>query len=260
MNEPKVVYYTDPLKDEFSGTKITRVPLGKFTYVPKNIFWNAASFFVYWVIAFPLIWIFTRFLFVKVKGKKNRRALRGKGVFIYGNHTQIFDAFNGQIFATPGKRGYIVCNQDTTSIKGIRWLVHLMGAIPTPETPAEAEGYKDCIKKRIHQRASITIFPEAHIWPYCTHIRPFGDESFSFPAELGAPVMAMCCTYRHRKVFKNRPPLVTLHLSKPIYPDMSLSIPERRKQLRDYVYDFMVRIAAEEENVEYIRYVRNPNA
>ena len=258
MQPIKTVYYQDPLKDEFSGTKIERLPLGKFVYAPKNVFWNIGSFLVYWFV-FPLIWIFTRFLFVRVKGKKNRKGLRKTGVVVYGNHTQILDAFSGQMFATPGKRTYIVCNQDTTSIKGVRWLVHMMGAIPTPENPAEAAQYHDCMVKRLKQKASITIFPEAHIWPYYTHIRPFGDESFTFPAEVGAPVMAMVTTYRPRKVFKNKAPLPTIHLSKPFYPDMSLSLPERRKQLRDYVYEFMVRKTAEETNVEWIRYVKKPD-
>lgn len=257
MKAKKIVYYEDALNDEFSGTKIKRIPLGNYKYYSNNIFHRALSWFLYWVIAFPILWLIAKVGYgVKTVGKKNRRLLRGQGVFIYGNHTQIIDAFTGQIFAARGKRTYIVCNQDTTSIKGIRWLVNMLGCIPTPENPAEAEKYKECIHKRIKQKRGISIFPEAHIWPYSTHIRPFGDESFSFPAELGTPVMAMAATYRPRRFLKSFPPKITLHLSRPFYPNMKLSLPERKKQLRDFVYDYLLDRAAEEENVEYIAYVK----
>ncbi len=257
MKPKKVVYYTDPLNDEFSGTHITRIPLGKYEYAPTNVFFRLFSWFFYWAVAFPVLWLVAKIGYhVRVLGKQNRKMLKGQGVFFYGNHTQIIDAWTAQCFAAKGKRTYIVCNQDTTSIKGIRWLVKALGCIPTPENPAEAEQYKACIVKRIKQKRGIAIFPEAHIWPYSTHIRPFGDESFSFPAELGVPVVAMAVTYRRRKVFKNRPPFITIHLSKPCYPNMKLSLPERKRQLRDYVYEFLLDKAAEEENFEYIAYVR----
>lgn len=257
MKEKKVVYYQDALNDEFSGTNIKRIPLGDYRYYSDNIFNRFFSWILYWVIAFPILWLIAKIGYgVRVVGKKNRRLLKGQGVFFYGNHTQIIDAWTAQVFAAKGKRTYIVCNQDTTSIKGIRWLVKMLGCIPTPENPSEAERYKECLEKRIHQKRGVSIFPEAHIWPYSTHIRPFGDESFSFPAELGAPVVAMATTYRRRKVFKNRPPKITIHLSKPCYPNMKLSIPERKKQLRNFVYDYLIDKAAEEENYEYIAYVK----
>ena len=258
MKRQRIVYYENLLEDEFSGTKIKRIPLGdRYKYVHTNIFHRAFSWFLYYFLAYPILYWFGKIVYhVKVYGKKNRRLFRGQGCFYYGNHTQILDAVTAQAYVAKGKRTYIVCNQDTTSIKGIRWLVNMLGCIPTPENPKEAEQFKACIKTRIEQRKGISIFPEAHIWPYSTHIRPFGDDSFTYPAELGAPVVAMATTYRRRKIFKNRPPYVCIHISKPCYPDMSLSLPERRKALRDFVYDYLIDKASEEENYEYIRYVK----
>ena len=259
--EKKTVYYEDLLNDEFSGTHITRIPLGEnYVYASNNIFHRICSWFLYWIVAYPLIFLFLKIGYhVHVSGKKNRKYLRGQGIFVYGNHTQIVDALTGQVFGMQHKRGYIVCNQDTTSIKGVRWLVNMLGAIPTPENPKEAERYKACITKRIRQKRGIVIFPEAHIWPYSTHIRPFGDESFSFPAELGTPVIAMATTYRQRRFFKYRRPYITLHLSKPIYPDMHLSLPERKKELRDRVYEYFLDKVNEEDNYEFVRYVKKTN-
>jgi hypothetical protein len=70
----------------------------------------------------------------------------------------------------------------------------------------------------------------------------------------------MAATYRPRKIFKNLKPKMTLHLSTPIYPDMSKSLAERRQLLRDQVYEFLLHHAAEDENVECVRYVKRPDS
>ena len=68
----------------------------------------------------------------------------------------------------------------------------------------------------------------------------------------------MCTTYRPRRFFKKKPPVPTLHISKPIMPDMSLSMQQRKKQLRDAVYEYMVDTSSNETNVEWIAYVKRP--
>lgn len=254
---PKVVTYADPLNDDFAGTKIKRIPLGpKFKYVHKNIFWRFFATIIYHGLALPILWLVSKIGYgVKVYGKKNIKEIRGKGVFFYGNHTMIADAWNPQIFAMGGKRGYVLANQDATSIKGCRWLVQMMGCMPVPESLEENAAFKEAIAYRIKQKAGIVIYPERHIWPYYTHIRPFPDDSFVYPAELMAPVVAIAVTYRRRKVFKNCSPRMTMHISKPFLPDPKLSLCERKKQLRDEVYAFLLRHASEDENVEWVRYV-----
>lgn len=256
----KTVYYDDLLNDEFSGNNIKRRPLGKnFKYVHTNVFWRLCATLLYRLIAIPVIWIVGKIGWgVKTIGKKNVKPLKRQGYFIYGNHTQICDAWTAQCYVVRGHRTYIVSNQDSTSIRGIRWLIQMLGCIPTPENMEEREGFNNCIRYRIKQKAAISIFPEAHIWPYSTHIRPFKDDAFVYPAELGAPVVAMCTTYRRRKLFKNLKPRMTLHISAPIYPNMRLSLSARKKDLRDQVYDFMVKHSAEDENIECIRYLPRP--
>lgn len=258
MKPKKIVYYDDALNDEFSGTKIKRKPLpDNYKYVNRNIFYRAFAWFFYYLIALPILFFVMKFIFhYKVKGNKRIRGIMNCSCFFYGNHTSFTDALIAQALVSRGKRTYIVTNQDTTSIKGIRWLVTLLGCIPTPETPAQRNQFVSAIKYRVKQHCGIAIFPEAHIWPYSTHIRPFSDASFVYPSELGSPVVAMCTTYRQRKIFKNKPPLPTVHVSKPYFPNMQLSLPERKAELRQKVYDFLLDCASSEENVEYIAYVK----
>ena len=260
MKPKKTVYYTDALTDDFAGTKIVRKPLPEsFKYAHKDIFSRFFSWFLYWVIALPILYFPVKWIFgIKVKGKKNLRMIRRKGCFFYTNHTQIVDAMLIQLYVSGPRRTYIVADQDATSIPGIRYLVQLLGCIPVPETPKQHADFVECLKYRVRQHRGISIFPEAHIWPYCTHIRPFGDGSFVYPAELGCPVVPVCTTYRRHRLFKKRAPKMTVHVGRPIYPDKDLSVPQRKKMLRDRVYDFMVDMACEDENFEYIRYVKKP--
>ena len=256
MKPVKTAYYTDPLNDEFSGNKIEHRPLpADYKYIHKNPFYRATAWFLYYLILYPIAWIaYKVFLGYCVKGNKRIKGIMRKPVFFYGNHTSWLDAGIAQFLVSRGKRTYIITNQDTTSIKGIRGLVSMIGAIPTPLTPEEREKFVDCIRFRAKQKCGISIFPEAHIWPYSTHIRPFKDDAFVYPAELGAPVVAMCVTYRERKFRKSKPPLPVVHVSKPFFPDMDKSLTERKKELRQAVYDYLVETAASEENVEYISY------
>ena len=51
------------------------------------------------------------------------------------------------------------------------------------------------------------IYPEAHVWPYYTKIRPFISASFKYPTKLDAPSFSMTTTYQKRKRGK-RPKMV----------------------------------------------------
>ncbi len=256
--KPKIVYYEDPLNDDFAGTSIKKKDFPKrFRYVHKhNIFFTAISFFVYYFIAFPILWMVGKVGYgVKVKGKRNARSLFRRGVFYYGNHTQIADGWLVQCFLANPKRSYVIADADAISIPFLKTIVMMLGCLPVPDL-AHKEEFEEAIKYRYRQKRAIAIYPEKHIWPYSTHIRPFPDDSFIYPATLGAPVIAFCTTYRKPLLFsKHRKPKMTVHISRPIYPDMKKSIPERKKQLRDAVYEFMLDYSAEEENIEYIAYL-----
>ena len=260
MKPKKVVYYHDALNDDFAGTKIEHKSLPEdFKYCHKSIFSRMFAFFIYWLFAVPILYFPVKWHFgIKVKGKKNLRFTRHKGVFFYTNHTQIVDAMLIQLYVAGPKRTYIVADQDATSIRGIRYLVQSLGCIPVPETPKQHKDFVECLKYRIKQKRAISIFPEAHIWPFATHIRPFGDGSFVYPAEMNVPAVPVCVTYRKRKIRKNMAPAMTVHVGKPINPDMSLPLAERRKVLRDRTYEFMLDMSAEDENEEYIAYIKAP--
>ena len=75
-------------------------------------------------------------------------------------------------------------------------IVEMLGAIPVPGNKESMKNFLDAIKKRIENGNSITIYPEAHIWPYYTKIRPFKEVSFKYPVELNVPAFCMTNTYQ----------------------------------------------------------------
>ena len=238
----RVIYYSDEINDDFAGTKIkTQVVDDKFKFIHKNIFWRFCAFFLYYFIAVPIIWFYTRILLrVKFVNKKAVKKLKKQHYFIYGNHTHIFDAFIPHLISIPTKTNIIV-SQDTVSIKGIKNIVQMLGALPLASNLKGMKKFVEAINY-YQQKNNIAIFPEAHIWPYYTGVRPFKDNSFSYPVKYNKPVIAFFTAYTKPKGFFSyfRKVNITVYVSDPIYPDEGLSNKEAQKNLRDKVYNFIL--------------------
>ena len=251
----KTIYYSDELNDDFASLGIKKKPLGDdFEYIHKNILWNTCSFVIYRMIAQPLV-----FVFVKVAHRqrfKNRKVLktaRKTGAFIYANHTNmLLDAFVPNIMKLR-KRGYILVWPNTTSIPGLKNIVEMVGAIPLGQTLSENKEMLECINHRIAKnKGFITIYPEAHIWPYYTGIRDFKAGSFSYPCYTDTPVFAMTNCYQKKLIGKH--PKVVTFVDGPFYPDKNLPMKERKEKLRKQRYDTMVKRAKENSTYSYIVY------
>jgi 1-acyl-sn-glycerol-3-phosphate acyltransferase len=228
-----------------------------FPFVHKGLIWKAASFLLYYVVALPLVTFYIRVINrTKVVNKKSLRQVRG-GCFVYGNHTHWSDAFLPHVIAS-GKRTYVIAGPDAVSIKGIRNIVMMLGAIPVPTQPRALHLFTDAIRQRYSEKACIAIYPEAHIWPYYTGIRPFSAASFTYPAELGAPVVAMVTRYQERKSRRGgiKTPARTIVLSDPIRPTAGLTAREAQIDLHRQVSEFMIECASMPGNFEYVRYCR----
>lgn len=97
------------------------------------------------------------------------------------------------------------------------------------------------------------IYPEAHIWPYYTKIRPFVDTSFHYPIKYGVPAFCFTNTYQKRKG-SQKPNMVT-YIDGPFFPDASLPVREQKKELRDRIYQTMCE-RAKNSNAVTIQYIK----
>lgn len=255
MDKRKIIYYTDELNDEFSVTQIEPRKIdGSYVYCHDSFFKKFTHFFWYRIVAMPIahLYLFFKFHHKNVNAKILKQAKK-TGYFLYGNHTQdIGDAFIPNTLNVM-KDKYIIVHPNNVSIKGIGDVANSLGALPLPDDREAYANFLKAVERRIKEKKAVVIYPEAHIWPYYTGIRPFTDASFHYPIKLGVPVFCFTNTYQKSK-FSREPKIVT-YVEGPFYPNKDLPLKEQRKDLRDRVYAAMKK-NSERSTVEVIKYVK----
>lgn len=254
MKKQKIIYYNDELNDEFSGAEIKPRKIDEnYKYIHKNIIWNITAFFLQNILSLPIKYLYANIkLKIKYIGKEKYKPYKKKGYFIYGNHTQVFaDTFITSNGNYP-KRNYFIVNPENVSMKFLGNTVEMLGAIPIPGNKGAMKNFLDVIKLRIKKGNSITIFPEAHIWPYYTKIRPFKSVSFKYPVTLDKP--AFCITNTYQSYGKNNDKVkIVSYIDGPFFPNKELTLNQAKQELRDQIYNAMCK-RSENCNIEVIKY------
>lgn len=251
----EVIYYSDELTDEFSTAVIEPIRIdGSFRYLGKSPFKRLTHFFWYRMVAMPIAFFYTKIKFLhRIENAKILKQAKDTGYFLYGNHTQdIGDAFLPNMI-NKAKDKYIVVHPNNVSIPGIGKVAVSLGALPLPDDLAAYRNFSEAIETRVAEKKAIVIYPEAHIWPYYTNIRPFSDASFQYPIKYGVPTYCFTNTYQKRKHSKK--PRIVTYLDGPFYPNEGLPAKDRRRDLRDRVYACMCERAKRSDCVT-IRYVK----
>ena len=256
QHEPKrVIYYRDAANEDYAGTDIDTKSVGAdFPFAPIGAIWKFFAFIAYYVIAAPLVFFYCYvFCGFRVKNRKAIRKIRKSGFFLYANHSHFTDAFLAPIVAFP-KRAYVIVGPDTVSIKGLRNFVQMVGAIPIPDVFSGMPSFLNAIRLRIEENCCISVFPEAHMWNYCTFLRPLKSGSFRYPIHLGVPSVAVAVTYQQRKLPFLKKPRRTVFISDPFYPDGSLPQKEAQRKLQDEVEAFLREKLDTYSNYKYYDY------
>ena len=182
MENRKIIYYEDELNDEFSKAKIIPRKIDENYKYEHSLFWDICSILLQNFLSIPIKYFYSKIKFrIKYIGKEKIKLYKKQGYFIYGNHTQAFaDTFITSNCIYP-KRNFFIVNPENVSMKFLRNIVQMLGAIPVPSNKEAMKNFLESIDKKIEKGYSITIFPEAHIWTYYTKIRPFKNVSFKYP-------------------------------------------------------------------------------
>ena len=252
MKERKIIYYKDELNEEFSTAKITPRKIDKDYKYHRSTIWEFCSYFLQNIFSMPI-----KVLYLKIKfrhkfiGREKLRQYKHKGIFIYSNHTQVFtDTFTPSVANYPS-RNFLIVNPENISMRGIGWFVELLGAIPIPGDMESSKNFLRRIENRIKKGYSISIYPEAHIWPYYTKIRPFTTVSFKYPVKYDTPVFCITNTYQK----KGKSVQMISYIDGPFFADKSINPKEAEKKLRDDVYEKMCE-RSKNSNIEVIKYVK----
>ena len=153
-------------------------------------------------------------LHLRVRGGRKLRKAKG-GCFIYGNHTQpVGDVFLPALAAFP-RRIYTVVSPANLDLPVLGHLLPHLGALPLPDTIKGMGAFEAALRRRAEEGHPIAIYPEAHVWPYYTGIRPFSSASFAYPVKLDLPTYTATAVYRRRSVGGR--PRLELYIDGPFY-------------------------------------------
>ncbi|MGN1226406.1 MAG: lysophospholipid acyltransferase family protein [Candidatus Cryptobacteroides sp.] len=183
---------------------------------------------------------------------------RDKGYFIYANHTQPFgDPMLAMAIGCSLKvrrRNRAIGSPANFGLPVLGPLFPAMGGIPTASDREGLQKMEEAISYYARKAQPVVIFPEAHVWPYYTGIRPFGTVSFHYPVKENLPCFSMTVCYKKAKVGKK--PLAKIYIDGPFYPEENLPIKKRKTYLCERVRDAMLRRASESD-YEYVKYTKD---
>lgn len=248
----KTLYYSEETCDMVDYGIQTKPLPDDFEYHNPNLLYQFVSFAFYHGIAKPLVSLIMRLHYKgRIKNKKVLKPYKNQGVFFYGNHTSgVIDAF--QPNRVRRRKNYIVVSTDATSVFGLKNVVLMLGGMPVATSYGLQKKFLNAITERIEERKSITIYPEATIWPYYTSVRPFSSASFTYPVQLNTPCFALTTTYQKRWIRKK--PKVTTFVDGPFFPDENLPLKEAKEKLRNQIYDTLKMRTAQYSTYAYYDY------
>lgn len=146
---------------------------------------------------------------------------------------------------------YAIANQANWGIPIIGKILLPYGGLPVGKNIKQAIHLLKAVNTLTKEDAHIIIYPEAHVWPYYTDIRPFPATSFNFSVQTNKPSFVMTTTYQKRKFSKR--PRITVYIDGPFFPDTSLPKKLQQKKLHDQVFT-QLKDRSKLSNYEYYRY------
>lgn len=242
----KKVFYYENFDDDLVQSKKQNYKLKKnYKWIHPNIFYKFFSYLFYYLFL-GFSFIYGKFV-LKVKIVNKKVLKKYSNYFVYANHTlELGDPFNPLLICFP-KRPYIICGQANLGIPILGKLIPILGGLVIPDDIHSTIKFNEAVNY-YSKKHPIIIYPEAHLWPYYTKIRPFSDISFTYPIRNKMPCFVFTTTYQEGK----KKPKITIYIDGPFFPE-DIPLKEARKNLRDKVYNQMIE-RSKESNFEYIKY------
>lgn len=254
MREQKVIYYKNELEDEFSKAQITPRRIDEKYRYKLSCGGRFLRIILYYGIAKPLGIIFLKIKYGhRIVNKDVLKNAREKGFFLYGNHTNAgADPFIPSVIDYLSDL-YVIVHPNNVSMPVLGKITPILGALPLPDDLNAARNFNKTVDGLVQDGKCILIYPEAHIWPFYTKIRPFTAASFGYPVKNKVPVYCFTNTYQKRR-FRKTPRIVT-YVDGPFFADESLPKSQQKERLRNEVYDTMVSRSVN-SNIEIIKYIK----
>lgn len=179
---------------------------------------------------------------MQIVGKEKLKAVNQQGYFIFGNHTQAFGDVVLPLRIIPAGDYYAIGAQANWGIPILGKFILPYFGLPVGRDFKQFDHLVKAITKVISAKKAVVIYPEAHVWPYYTKIRPFPATSMHFPVALQAPSLVMTTTYHQPK--RGKRPRIVVYLDGPFYPDTSLTNKQAQHKLHTQITAAMQQRAA----------------
>ena len=164
------------------------------------------------------------------------------GAILTCNHFNPFDSFAMQaVYNASGQRKnhrrfYRIINETNyTSFPGFfGYLMRNCNTLPLSSNSATMVKFLHATNALLQQGHFILIYPEQSLWWNYRKPKPLKSGGFTLAAKANVPVVPIFITMEDTDVKDGDGYPVqayTIHVSKPIYPDKSLSRPENAKQM-----------------------------
>lgn len=258
----RIIYYSDELNDDFGNIELKKDDVSEKYKYERNFFEKTFGNFLYWCVAKPILGSYSLIKGMKIEGKENLKEYykllkeMNTGGFIYANHVSNEDAFYIQCLIINKKRVNVIANSNILSSKILTFFTRQLGYIPLANSlKGQAKMMKGIEYYLKNRKEHILIFPEAHIWPFYTKIRPFKSAAFHYPAKYNTPVLPIVTTFKERKN-KNKKPRKVVKICKPIVPNKDLDSKSNKEFLRNETYNSMVAASLSYKQMEYIKYIK----
>ncbi len=229
---------------------------GHYKWYHTNVIYRVLACIVYRLATVFAFFYAKVVLHIRVENRQAFRKCRKQGYILYGNHTQpIGDAFNPAVYVAP-KRIYTVAGPANLGIPVLGRILPMFGALITPDTYEGMKQLLDAMDKLLKKGRCIVIYPEAHVWPWCTFVRPFQKTSFNFPVTFQVPCYCMTTTYQKPK--HGRRPKIVVYIDGPFYANPDARKKDEQKRLHDEIFACMT-MRSQNSDYEYIRYEADGN-
>lgn len=181
----------------------------------------------------------------EVIGGENLANIEG-GAFITCNHFHPFDnlALSKVIdkFDTKKHKVYRVIKEGnyTNPPKGFDMFFKFCNTLPLSSRLDTMKKFMDAIEI-LSKKSFITINPEGHMWWNFKKPRPFKIGAFKFAAKFNKPIIPCFITMEDSDVLDGDGLPVqayTVHIGKPLYPDMTISTAECAEDLKNKNFAF----------------------
>jgi len=250
-HDQEIRYYQSYTDDFVMSRKQSHELPENYVWLHKSLIYRCIARGFQFVAAIISFFYCRLYLNVKIVNQYVLKECGKSGFFLYGNHTQpVGDVFIPFRVLFP-RCCYVIASPANLGIPVLGPMLPLFGALPTSESASDLKKLKDAVCKRIRDRSCVVIYPEAHVWPWYTGIRPYAAVSFGFPVMNNVPAYSMTTTYQKRRFGKK--PDITIYIDGPFYPDVSLPQKVQKEKLRNAVYECMVQ-RSKYSTYQYIQY------